>query len=146
MQLRARRQIRGDSAVTGREPLRSAAVGELLNCAGGLVLKEGLVTFVLGIHLKRADVFPMGAGGFYVASCGSDCVDGFGCCRGGRLYQSQGSGAISDSGSRHRCSAGADAGKSGNERLNRRVALHRVKGCSGGYKTCQMFYQKVVIL
>jgi len=27
-----------------------------------------------------------------------------------------------------------------------RVALHRVKGCSSGYKTCERFNQKVVIL
>ena len=32
------------------------------------------------------------------------------------------------------------------QRFNRRVALHRVNGCSDGYKTCEMFDQKVVIL
>ena len=32
------------------------------------------------------------------------------------------------------------------QRFNQRVALHRVLGCSNGYKTCEMFNQKVVIL
>jgi len=36
--------------------------------------------------------------------------------------------------------------KSEPERFNRRVTLHRVLGCSSGYKTCEMVNQKVVIL
>jgi hypothetical protein len=31
------------------------------------------------------------------------------------------------------------------ERFNQRVTLHRVLGCSSGYKTCEMVNQKVVI-
>jgi len=31
------------------------------------------------------------------------------------------------------------------EMFNQRVALHRVLGCSSGYKTCERFNQKVVI-
>ena len=37
-------------------------------------------------------------------------------------------------------------GRRARERFNQRVALHRVKGCSSGYKTREMFNQKVVIL
>jgi hypothetical protein len=32
------------------------------------------------------------------------------------------------------------------QRFNQRVALHRVLGCPSGYKTCERFNQKVVIL